>query len=138
MAAHGSTPRHFPWILPFSLRWRDSLLPIKNLGKRRAETAEKPIEFDLGFTDPETAPLRPRGQKPRACSLGMNPHSRSSEHRTVPCCLEARGLNGEIAGRPVYLLCGAIMRAIVRPAQGAGGGAACPALVFGVQDQQLG
>ena len=61
-AAHSSTPRHFPWLLPFSLRWRDSLLPINHLGKRRAETAEKPIEFDLSFKGPKTAPFRSRGR----------------------------------------------------------------------------
>ena len=32
-----------------------------------------PIEFDLGFTGPETASFRPRGQKPRVYSFGMNP-----------------------------------------------------------------
>ena len=57
-----------------------------------------PIEFDLSFTGPETAPFRPRGQKQRAYSLGINPYSRSSEHRTVPCHLETRGVNSEIAG----------------------------------------
>ena len=31
--------------------------------KHRTETAEMPIEFDLSFTDPETAPFRPRGAK---------------------------------------------------------------------------
>ena len=65
----------------FPLRWQDSLLPINHLGKRYTETAEKPIEFDLSFTDPETAPLRPRGQKPRVYSLGINPYSHSSEYR---------------------------------------------------------
>ena len=98
MAAGGSTPQHFPWILPFSLRRRDSLLPINHLGKRCAKTAEKPIEFDLSFTDPETAPFRPRGQKPSVYSLGTNSYSRSSEYRPVPCGLEMRGVNGEIAG----------------------------------------
>ena len=97
-AARGSTPRHFPWLLPFSLRRRDSLLPINDLGKRRAETAEKPIEFDLSFTGPETASFRPRGQKPRVYSFGMNPYSHSSEYRPVLCRLEIRGVNGEIAG----------------------------------------
>ena len=96
--ARGSTPRHFPWLLPFSLRWRDSLLPINNLGKRRAVTAEKPIEFDLSFTGPEMAPFRPRGQKPRVYSLGMNSYSHSSEYRPVLCHLETRGVNSEIAG----------------------------------------
>ena len=57
-----------------------------------------PIEFDLSFMGPETASFRPRGQKPRAYSLGINPYSRSSECRTVPCCLETRGVNAEIAG----------------------------------------
>ena len=65
----------------FSLRWQDSLLPINHLGKRYTETAEKPIEFDLSFTDPETAPFRPRGQKPRVYSLRINPYSHSSEYR---------------------------------------------------------
>lgn len=77
---------------------RDSLLPINHLGKRRVETAEKPIEFDLSFKGPETAPFRPRGQKPRVYSLGINPYSHSSEYRPVLCCLEIRGVNGEIAG----------------------------------------
>ena len=62
-AAHYSTPRHFPWLLPFSLGRRDSLFPINDQGKRRAETAKKPVEFDLSFADPETASFRPRGQK---------------------------------------------------------------------------
>ncbi len=62
------------------------------------ETAETPIEFDLSFTDPETAPFRPRGQKPRVYSLGINPYSRSSEYRPVLCRLEIRGINREIAG----------------------------------------
>ena len=98
MAVRGSTQRHFPWLLPFSLRWRDSLLPINDLGKRRAENAEKPIEFDLSFTGPETASFRPRGQKPRVYSLGINLYSHFSEYRSVPCHLETRGVNGEIAG----------------------------------------
>ena len=62
------------------------------------ETAEKPIEFDLSFTDPETASFRPRGQKPCVHSLEINPYSLSSEYRPVPCCLETRGVNREIAG----------------------------------------
>ena len=98
MAAHGGTPRHFPWLLPFSLRRRDSLLPINDLGKRRAKTAKKPVEFDLSFADSETASFRPRGQKPRVHSLGMNPYSHSPEYRPVPCRLETRGVNSEIAG----------------------------------------
>ena len=98
MAAHSSTPRHFPWLLPFSLRRRDSLLPINHLGKRRAETAEKPIEFDLSFKGPKTAPFRYRGQKSRVYSFGINLYSRSSEYRPVPCRLEIRGVNREIAG----------------------------------------
>lgn len=57
-----------------------------------------PIEFDLSFTGPETTPFGPRGQKPRVYSLGINPYSHSPEYRPVPCCLEARGVNGEIAG----------------------------------------
>ena len=59
-----------------------------------------PIEFDLSFTGPETAPFGPRGQKPRVYSLGINPYSHPPppEYRPVPCCLEARGVNGEIAG----------------------------------------
>ena len=97
-AARGSTPRHFPWLLPFSLRRRDSLLPINHLGKRCEKTAEKPIEFDLSFTGPETTPFRPRGQKPRVYPLGMNLYSHSSEYRPVPCPLETQGVNGEIAG----------------------------------------
>ena len=80
------------------MRRRDSLLPINYLGKRYAETAEKPAEFDLSFAGPETAPLRPRGQKPRAYSLGMNLYSPTSEYRPVPYRLEARGVNNEIAG----------------------------------------
>ena len=98
MAAHYSTRRHFPWLLLFSMRRRDSLLPINHLGKRRAETAKMAIEFDLSFTGPETAPFRPRGQKPRVYSLGMNLYSHSSEYRPVPCPLETQGVNGEIAG----------------------------------------
>ena len=98
MTARGSTQRHFPWLLPFSLGRRDSLLPINHLGKHRAEAAEKPTEFDLSFTGPETAPFRPRGQKPRVYSLGMNPYSHSSEYRPVLCHLEMRGVNSEIAG----------------------------------------
>ena len=98
MAAHGSTPRHFPWLLPFSLRRRDSLLPINDLGKRHAETAEKPIEFDLSFKGPKTTPFRSRGQKSRVYSLGINYYSHSSEYRPVPCRLEIRGVNSEIAG----------------------------------------
>ena len=74
------------------------MLPINHLGKRRAEAVEKPIEFDLSFTGPETAPFRPRGQKPRVNSLGINPYSHSLEYLPVPCCLETRGVNGEIAG----------------------------------------
>ena len=97
-AARGSTPRHFPWLLPFSLRWRDSLLPINHLGKRRAETAEKPIEFDLSFKGPKTAPFRYRGQKSHVYSFGINLYSHSPEYRPVLCCLETRGVNGEIAG----------------------------------------
>ena len=84
-AAHEGTPQHLPWTLPFSLRRRDSLLPINYLGKRYAETAEKPAEFDLSFAGPETASFRPRGQKPRAYSLGMNLYSPTSEYRPVPC-----------------------------------------------------
>ena len=57
-----------------------------------------PIEFDLSFTGPETAPFRPRGQKPRVYSLGINPYSHSPEYRSVPCHLETRGVNSEIAG----------------------------------------
>ena len=79
MAARCGTPRHFPWLLSFSLRRRDSLLPINDLGKRRAKAVEKPIEFDLSFTGPETAPFRSRGQKSRVHSLGINPYSQSSE-----------------------------------------------------------
>ena len=47
---------------------------------------------------PETAPFRPRGQKTRDHSVGINPYSHSSEYRSVPCYLETRGVNGEIAG----------------------------------------
>lgn len=57
-----------------------------------------PIEFDLSFTGHETALFRTRGQKVRVYSLGMNPYSHSSEYRPVPCRLEIRGVNGEIAG----------------------------------------
>ena len=57
-----------------------------------------PIEFDLSFAGPETAPFGARGQKSSVYSLGINPYSRSSECRTVPCCLETRGVNSEIAG----------------------------------------
>lgn len=97
-ASHSGIPRHFPWLLPFSLKLRDSLLPIYHLGKRCAETAKRPIEFDLSFTDSETAPFCPLGQKPRVCSLGVNSYSHSSEYRPVLCRLETRGVNGEIAG----------------------------------------
>ena len=72
--------------------------PISPLGKRRAKAAEKPIEFDLIFTGPETAPFGPRGQKSSAYSLGINPFSRSSGCRPVLCRLETRGINSEIAG----------------------------------------
>ena len=74
------------------------LTSINDQGKRRAETAKKPVEFDLSFADPETASFRPRGQKSRVHSLGMNPYSHSPECRPVPCCLETRGVNSEIAG----------------------------------------
>ena len=74
------------------------MLPINHLGKRRAEAVEKPIEFDLSFTGPETAFFRPRGQKQRVYSLGINHYSRSSEYRPVLCRLEIQGVNGEIAG----------------------------------------
>ena len=57
-----------------------------------------PIEFDLSFTGPETATFRLRGQKPRGHSLGINPYSHSPECRPVPCRLETRGVNSEIAG----------------------------------------
>ena len=57
-----------------------------------------PIEFDLSFTDPETAPFLPREQKSRIYSLGINPYSHSPECNTVPCCLETQGVNIEIAG----------------------------------------
>lgn len=58
-----------------------------------------PIEFDLSFTDPETAPFRTLGQKRRVHSLGINPYSRSSEYHPVLYRLETRGVNGEIAGK---------------------------------------
>ena len=57
-----------------------------------------PVEFDLSFTGPETASFRPRGQKPRVYSFGMNLYSHSSEYCPVLCHLEIRGVNGEIAG----------------------------------------
>ena len=57
-----------------------------------------PIEFGLSFTGPETAPFRPRGQKQRVYSLGINPYSHSSEYRPVLCRLEIRGVNRKIAG----------------------------------------
>ena len=98
MAARGSTPRHFPWLLPFSLRRQDSLLPINHLGKRRTETVKTPVEFDLSFTGPETASFRSRGQKSRVYSFGINLYFRSSEYRLVLCHLEIRGVNREIAG----------------------------------------
>ena len=56
------------------------------------------IEFDLSFMGLETTPFRLRGQKSRVYSLGINPYSHSSECHPVPCCLETRGVNGEIAG----------------------------------------
>ena len=58
-----------------------------------------PIEFDLSFTGPETTSFRPRGQKPRVYSLGINPYSHSSEYRPVLCHLEIRGVKDEIAGK---------------------------------------
>ena len=94
----GGTTRHFPWILPFSLRRRDSLLPINDLEKHRTKTAKMPIKFHLTFVGPETAPFRPREQKLRVHSLGINLYSHSSECRLVPCCFETRGVNSEIAG----------------------------------------
>ena len=57
-----------------------------------------PIEFNLSFTNPETAQFRPREQKQRVYSLGINPYSHSSEYRPVLCRLEMRGVNSEIAG----------------------------------------
>ena len=56
--------------------------------------ANAPLKMAIG----PRIPFRPRGQKPRVNSLGMNPYSRSSEYRPVPCRLETRGVNGEIAG----------------------------------------
>lgn len=41
------------------------------------------IEFDLSFTGPETAQFRPREQKQRVYSLGINPYSHSSEYHLV-------------------------------------------------------
>ncbi len=58
-----------------------------------------PVEFDLSFTGPETTQFRPRGQKPSAYSLGINPYSHSPEYRPVLCNLEIWGVNGEIAGK---------------------------------------
>lgn len=67
----------------FSLRWQDSLLPINYLGKRRAETAKKPSEFDLSFYGPRNGPpFHPR-EKPCVHSLGINPYSHFSGYR--PC-----------------------------------------------------
>ncbi len=57
-----------------------------------------PVKFDLSFTNPETAPFRPWGQKPRVHSLGINLYSRSPEYRPVLCRLETRGVNGKTAG----------------------------------------
>lgn len=57
-----------------------------------------PVEFDLSFTSNETAPFRPREQKPCVYSLGINPYSHSSEYHPMPCCLETQGVNDEIAG----------------------------------------
>ena len=57
-----------------------------------------PIEFDLSFTGPETALFRPRGQKSRVYSLGINPYSHSPECRPVPYRLQTRGVNCEIVG----------------------------------------
>lgn len=99
MSSCGGMPRHFSPITPALLEAAEFFTPINHLGKRRGKTAEKLIEFDLSFAGTETASLRPRGQKPRAHSLGMNPHSPSPEYRPVPCRLEARGANGEIASR---------------------------------------
>ena len=57
-----------------------------------------PVEFDLSFTGPETAPFRTRGQEPRVYLLEISPYSHSSEYHPVLCHLEMRGVNGEIAG----------------------------------------
>ena len=76
----------------------DFLLPTNHLGERRSETAEKPVGLNLSFTNPEMAPFRPRGQKPRDHSLGINLYSHSPECRPMPCRLETRGVNREIAG----------------------------------------
>lgn len=45
MAAHGSTPRHFPWILPFPLKRRDSLLPINHQGNAVRRPPKSPLSL---------------------------------------------------------------------------------------------
>ena len=45
------------------------------------------------------APFRPRRQKSRIHSLGVNPYSPSFEYRPVLCRLEARGVDNEAAGQ---------------------------------------
>ncbi|WP_236837456.1 hypothetical protein, partial [Bifidobacterium longum] len=48
--------------------------------------------------EPVEQTLKQNRQKPRVNSLGINPYSHSLEYLPVPCCLETRGVNGEIAG----------------------------------------
>ena len=81
----------------FSLRWQDSLLPINYLGKRRAETAKKPSEFDLSFYGPRNGPVSSSGKtvRPFTWDKSLLPFLRIPP---VPCRLETRGVNGEIAG----------------------------------------
>ena len=83
----------------YSPHWDGEILysPLATWENAVQRPYKKPIEFDLSFTGHETATFRSRGQKPRVHSLGIYSNSRSSEYRPVPCCLETRGVNGEIA-----------------------------------------
>ena len=54
----------------FSLRCQDSLLPINYLGKRRAETAKKPSEFDLSFLRTQKWPRFILGKNRASIHLG--------------------------------------------------------------------
>ena len=79
---------------------RNSRVPRHRSLRGRADVGEQQPNHrnpDLSFMRPETAPFGPR-EKPRVYSLGINPYSHSSERRPVPCRLETRGVNGEIAG----------------------------------------
>ena len=78
---------------------------LRLLGRAKARRSQTELlhqqsarYLDLSFKGPKTAPFRSRGQKSRVYSLGINPYSHSSEYRPVPCRLETRGVNREIAG----------------------------------------